>query len=102
MKWLHNIGAGQITVEKVNFNRKLVCQYHVIVDLEHELLGLGERRRDIVPTEFVNRKKSPGQAVLLWHAKSGLAKGTNIMYANTINEVLEYNSMYFLYNNKNQ
>ena len=28
--------------------------------------------------------------------------GTNIMYANTINGVLEYHSVYFLYNNKNQ
>ena len=62
MKWLHNIGAGH-TVEKFNFNRKMVCQHHVIVDLEHRLLGLGERRlvnEDIAPTEFVNRKKSPG------------------------------------------
>ena len=78
----------------------MVCQHHVIVDLEHRLLGLGERR--LAPTEFVNRKKSRGRAVLLWHAKSGLAKGINIMYANTINGLLEYNSMYFLYNNKNQ
>ena len=83
----------------------MVCQHHVIVDLEHRLLGLGERRlvnEDIAPTEFVNRKKSRGRAVLLWHAKSGLAKGINIMYANTINGLLEYNSMYFLYNNKIQ
>ena len=28
--------------------------------------------------------------------------GECIMYANTINGVLEYHSMYFLYNNKNQ
>ena len=62
MKWLHNIGAGH-TVEKFNFNRKMVCQHHVIVDLEHRLLGLGIRRQvneDIAPTEFINRKKSPG------------------------------------------
>ena len=62
MKWLHNIGAGH-TVEKFNFNRKMVCQHHAIVDLEHRLLGLGERRlvnEDIVPTVFVHRKKSPG------------------------------------------
>ena len=32
MKSLHNIGAGH-TVEKFNFNRKMVCQHHVIVDL---------------------------------------------------------------------
>ena len=60
--WLYNTGAGH-SVEKINFNREMVCQHHVIVDLEHRLLGLGERRlvnEDIVPTEFVNRKKSPG------------------------------------------
>ena len=104
MKCLHNIGAGH-TVERFNFNRKMVCQHHVTVDLEHRLLGFGERRlvnENTVPTECVHRKKSSGRAVLLWHAKSGLAKGTNIMYANTINGVLEYNSMYFLYYNKNQ
>ena len=44
MKWLHNIGAGH-TVEKFNFNRKMVCQHHAIVDLEHRLLELGERRQ---------------------------------------------------------
>ena len=62
MKWLHNIGPGH-TVEKFNFNRKMVCQDHVTVDLEHRLLGLGERRllnKDTVPTEFVQRRKSPG------------------------------------------
>ena len=40
-----------------------MCQHHVTIDLEHRLLGLGERQlvnEDIVPTEFVNRKKSPG------------------------------------------
>ena len=62
MKCLHNIGAGH-TVEKFYFNRKMVCQHHVTVDLEHRLLGLGEKRlvnEDTVPTEFVNRKKSLG------------------------------------------
>ena len=106
MKCLHNIGAGH-TVERLNFNRKMVSQHHVTVDLEYRLLGLGEKRlvnEDTVPTECVHRKKSPGPSGVdsLWHAKSGLAKGTNIMYANTINGVLEYNSMYFLYYNKNQ
>ena len=43
MKWLHNIGTGH-TVEKFNFKRKMVCQDHVTIDLEHRLLGLGERR----------------------------------------------------------
>ena len=92
MKWLHNIGTGH-TVEKFNFNRKMVCQDHVTIDLRHRLLGLGERRllnESTVPTVFMHRTKSPGVegSVLLWHAKSGLAKGTNIMYANTINGVL--------------
>ena len=62
MKCLHNIGAGH-TVETFNFNRKMVCQHHVTIDLEHRLLGLGERRllnKDTVPTGFVHRKKSPG------------------------------------------
>ena len=62
MKWLHNIGTGH-TVEKFNFNRKMVCQDHVTIDLEHRLLGLGERRllnEGTVPTEFVHRTKSPG------------------------------------------
>ena len=71
MKWLHNIGRGH-TVEKFNFNGKMVSQDHVTVDLEHMLLGLGERRllnEDIVPTEFVQRTKSPGP-------KSGLIVGT--------------------------
>ena len=45
-------------------------------------------------------KPRPG---LVLHVKKGLAKGTNLMYANTIYGVLEYHSMYFLYNNnKNQ
>ena len=62
MKRLHNIGTGH-TVEKFNFNRKMVCQDHVTIDLEHRLLGLGERRllnEDTVPTECVHRTKSPG------------------------------------------
>ena len=59
IKWLHNIG----TVKKFNFNRKMVCQDHVTIDLEHRLLGLGERRllnEGTVPTEFVHRTKSSG------------------------------------------
>ena len=62
MKWLLNIGTGH-TVEKFNFNRKMVCQDHVTIDLEHRLLGFGERRllnEGTVPTEFVHRMKSPG------------------------------------------
>ena len=50
-------------MEKFIFNRKMVCQDHVTIDLEHKLLGLGERRlvnEDTVPTEFVHRKKSLG------------------------------------------
>ena len=61
MKWLHNIGGH--TVEKINFNRNMICQHHVTVNLEHRLLVLGERRlvnEDTVLTEFVHRKKSPG------------------------------------------
>ena len=42
MTWLHNIGADH-TVKKFNFNRKMVCQHHVTIDLEHRLLGFGER-----------------------------------------------------------
>ena len=42
MKWLHNIGTSH-TVEKCNFN-------HVTVDMEHRLLGLGERRLLNEPT----------------------------------------------------
>ena len=60
MKCLHNIGAGH-TVERFNFKRKMVSHHHVTVDLEHRLLGLGERRlvnEDTVPTECVHRKKS--------------------------------------------
>ena len=41
----------------------MVCKHHVTVNLEHRLLGLGERQlvnKDTVPTEFVHRKKSPG------------------------------------------
>ena len=62
MKWLHSIGTGH-TVKTFNFNRKMVCQDHVTVDLEHRLPGLGERRllnEATVPTEFVHRTKSPG------------------------------------------
>ena len=62
MKRLHNIGTGH-TVEKFNFNRKMVCQDHVTIDLEHRLLGLGERRllnEGTVPTKFVHITKSPG------------------------------------------
>ena len=62
MKWLHDIGTGH-TVEKFNFKRKMVCRDHVTIDLEHRLLGLGERRllnEGTVPIEFVHRTKSPG------------------------------------------
>ena len=62
MKWLHNIGTGHI-VDKFNFNQKMVCQEHVTIDLEHRLVGLGERRllnEGTVPIEFVYRTKSPG------------------------------------------
>ena len=62
MKRLHNIGTCH-TVEKFNFNRKMVCQDHVTIDLEHRVLGLGERRllnEGTVPTEFVHRTKSSG------------------------------------------
>ena len=52
-----------------------------------------------VCTERKVRGRSEGSVL---HAKNGLAKGTSLMYANTIYGVLEYNSMYFLYNNKNQ
>ena len=45
------------------------------------------------------RGRSEGSVL---HAKNCLAKGTNIMYANTMKGVLEYHLMYFLYNNKNQ
>ena len=62
IKWLHNIGTSH-TVETFNFNRKMVCQDHVTVDMEHRLPGLGERRllnEATVPTEFVHRTKSWG------------------------------------------
>ena len=69
MKWLHNIGTGH-TVEKFNFNRKIVCEDHFTVDsfkvdLENRLLGLVERRllkEDAVPTEFVHRTNSSGRS----------------------------------------
>ena len=50
-------------METFNFNRKMVCQDHVTVDMEHRLPGLGERRllnEATVPTEFVHRTKSSG------------------------------------------
>jgi len=67
MEWLHNIGTAH-TVEKFNFNRKVVCEDHFTVDsfkvdLENRLLGLVERRllkEDAVPTEFVHITNSPG------------------------------------------
>ena len=34
MKCLHNIGTGH-TVEKFNFNWKMISQDHVTIDLEH-------------------------------------------------------------------
>ena len=106
IKWLHNIGMSH-TVETFNFNRKMVCQDHVTIDMEHRLPGLGERRllnEAILSTlnlctERKVRGRSEGSVL---HAKKGLAKGTNLMYANTIYGVLEYHSMYFLYYNKNQ
>ena len=97
-------------MEKFNFNRKMVCQDHVTVDMEHRLPGLGERRllspwlnEATVPTEFVHRTKSSGPKRRVGVAREeGSRKGTNLMYANTIYGVLEYHSMYFLYYNKNQ
>ena len=53
MKWLHNIGMGH-TVEKFNFNWKMVCQDHVTIDLEHMLLGLGERRLLKLPSTVLS------------------------------------------------
>ena len=53
------------TVEKFNFNRKMVCQDHVTADLEHRLPGLGERRllnEDTVPTEYVQRMNEKSRA----------------------------------------
>ena len=72
----------------------MVCQDHVTVYLEHRLPGLGER-------QLLNEATVPTEGSVL-HAKNGLAKGTNIMFANTIKGVLEYHLMYFLYNDKNQ
>ena len=64
IKWLHNIVTSHTdTVETFNLNRKMVCQDHVTVDMEHRLPGLGERRllnEATVPTEFVHRTKSSG------------------------------------------
>ena len=86
----------------------MVCQAHVTVDLEHRLLGLGERRlldEATVPSEFVHRTNTSGPKAKGRCCKRRMVsqKGrTNIMYASTINGVLEYHSMYFLYNNKNQ
>ena len=71
----------------------MVFQHHVTVDLEHRLLGLGERRP-------VNEDTVPVPSGVAMAREEGLAKGTNIMYANTINGVLEYNLMYSLYNKK--
>ena len=82
----------------------MVCQDHVTVDIEHRLPGLGERRllnEATVPTEFERKVRSRSEGLVL-HAKKGLAKGTNLMYANTIYGVLEYHSKYFLYYNTNQ
>ena len=36
----------------------------------------------------LNEKFGAEESVLSWLAKSGLAKGTNIMYANIINGIL--------------
>ena len=58
IKWLQNTSTSH-TVETFNFNRKMVCQDHVTVDMEHRLPGLGERRllnEATVPTEVVHRK----------------------------------------------
>ena len=62
IKWLQNTSTSH-TVETFNFNRKMVCQDHVTVDMEHRLPGLGERRllnEATVPTEVVHRTKSSG------------------------------------------
>ena len=106
IKWLHNIGTSH-TVETFHFNRKMVCQDHVTVDMEHRLPGLGERRllneAILSPLNLCTERKVRGRSEgSVWHAKKGLAKGTNLMYANTIYGVLEYHSMHFLYYNKNQ
>ena len=71
MKWLHNIGMGH-TVEKFNFNRKMVCQDHVTVDLEHRLLGLVERRllnkfKLLSPLNLCTERKVRGQRVGVAH-----------------------------------
>ena len=76
--------------------------------MEHRLLGLGERRllnKDTVPTEFVHRKKSlgPSGVAMACEERSRKRDKHNVCkYRGTINGVLEYHSMYFLYNNKNQ
>ena len=86
----------------------MVCQDHVIVDLEHRLLGLRERRllnEATDPSEFVHRTNNPRPKAKgrCCTRRTVSQKGrTNIMNANTLNGVLEYRSMYFLYNNKNQ
>ena len=81
MEWLHNIGTGH-ALEKCNFNRKMVCQDHVTIELEHRLLGLGERRllnEATVPTEFVHRTNSPGPKTKgrCCTRRTVLQKGTN-------------------------
>ena len=63
MTLLHNI-CTRHTVETFNFNRKVVCQDHVTIDLKHRLLGLGERR---LLNECVHRTKSPGPKVRCCH-----------------------------------
>ena len=100
MKWLHNMYGS--CCGKMQFHRKMVCQNHVTVDLEHSLRGLDERRLLNEATEFVHRTKRPAPKGRCCTRRRVSQKGrTNIMYANTINGVLEYNSMYLFCNNKN-
>ena len=64
MRWLHNIGTGH-TVNKFNFNRKVVCEDHFTTDdfkedIQNRVLGLPERKllkNDAVPTVFVHRQR---------------------------------------------
>ena len=89
MKWLHNIGTGH-TVEKFNFNWKMVCQDHVTIDLEHRLLGLGERRLLKLPSTVLSllnlctERKVRGRRVGVVMAREERSRKR----ANTINGIL--------------